>query len=488
MDEKTIKVIPPNVTPQSNVPNRPATPAPQQPINRPPVQAAGNAQNALLKPGQPGTVQKKRIITGVLAAGGLLGGAILLTGHTNPDPAIDVTPAPGSPATAPTATPNKMVSMTTDHPVCDVLFDDLSPEDAKEVARAEVGPLGIYSHRGRLEVTATEEEIASLTPEERATYLGGIVTHEITGTNVDVTGREMEVHIPGMETYGRVLEHKDGSVYWQDMDGNGTDFENVRKEVIVDQETGEPLINPATGKELFQYVRTDPETGERTPFSFSAILKNVDQGRIDVSIYPSNVEIADDGQVVVPNSDTPIEPIDTGTYLTGNGYAGWDTDGDGIIDNYDYDNNDYVHRQDMDDPIIENDMHSPEVDIRTPREIAMEKAQEMADEAGIDVNKIKLHETDDGGFDYKVKGDGGKLKGHLTVDELRPLSNEEDGGNSEAEVDLPLEDDQPDLEPIYEPLPPEEPDTYMANNDTKPYWEDPDVASPCGGGDETSMD
>jgi hypothetical protein len=499
MDEKT-KVIPTNVNPQSNAAQRPATPASQQPINRPPVSPV-NAQNSLLKPGQPGTVQKKRIITGVLAAGGLLGGAFLLSGLRNPDEPVsgEVGKLAGAASTAsdgPTVSTSKMVSVTTDHPVSDVLVDDLPFDDARDVARAEVGGLAIFSHQGRLHSTATDEEITSLTPDERAQYLQGIVTHEISGTNVDVTGREMEVNVAGMETFGRMMEHKDGSVYWQDMDGNGIDFENVRKEVIVDQETGEPLINSATGKELFQYVRTDPDTGERTLFSPSAILQNVDQGRIDVSIYPSNVEIADDGQVVVPNSNTPVEPIDTGTYLAGNGYAGWDTDGDGIIDNYDYDNNDYVQREGTYDPSLEDDIQPAEVDTRTNREIAMEKAQEMAAERGIDVNKIKLHETDDGGFDYKIKGDGGKQTGHFSPDELKhenenapdtpindatdtdpenvefrnTLANPSTTNSNPADVPhQPEENDQPDDEPIYESTESDQSKNYRANNAAKPY-------------------
>jgi hypothetical protein len=426
MDEKT-RVIPTNVNPQSNAANRPATPGPQQPVNRPAVQPAVNAQNSLLKPGQPGTIQKKRVITGFLAVGGLLGGAFLVSGLKNPDETLSEGPGQlaGTPSTAfdePTASTSKMVSITTDHPVCDVLVDDLSPEDAKEVARAEVGPFGIYSHRGRLEATATEEEVASLTPEQRADYLSGIVTHEISGINVNTTGREMEVHVAGMESYGSILDHADGTVYCLDMDGNASFLENVSSEVIVDQETGEPLINPVTGNELFQHVRTDPVSGEQTLYSPSAILQNVAQGRIDVSMYSSNVEIVD-GQVVLVESHTPIEPTSQGTYLIiDDGGAGWDTDGDGEIDNWEYSTtiNGEVSYPVGDEPnLLDSSQLNTEVDLRTDREIAMEKVQTMAEDKGIDVNKIRLHESDDGGFDYKIKGDDGKLKGHLSAEDLR---------------------------------------------------------------------
>lgn len=430
MDEKT-RVIPTSLNQQGNAtPNKATTPStpPQPAVNRGPSSPSSAAVNKVFQPGETGTVQKKRIITGLITGGTLLGLGILTTSFMQKED-VEVPMDQSNVSEPESATAEhsaaRRVSITTDHPVSDLMLDDLDLKDAREVAREDLGSYGIFPYRGQLQATATEEEVQEMTPGQRADYLKGIVTHDITNETVNIDGRELEVKVAGMHDFGKVVNHDDGTFYWYDKEGNSTVLENVSE-----NENG-------------QLVRTDPDTGEVTPFNPSLILKNVDEGVIDVAMYPSNVDIVNSSDIVLPGSDTPAVPVDTGTYLVGvdddgNSIAGWDTDGDGDIDvlAYQYPTSSTVEpttvaaddHQDVDpngsfSNGTEDNTNDPEPTSQTNRQLAEETVRHLADEAGIEVDKIKLHETGDGGFDYKVKGDGGKLKGHLSTEDLTAADN-----------------------------------------------------------------
>ncbi len=411
-DEKT-KIIPQNLVNQQ----RPAPPAGQPAVPKTPFGS--------FLPGQDkSAIQKKKIISGLVIGGGILAGGLLLTSFIQPGDET-TEPAEGNAVGGAGGTVPAVIS--TSLPVSGLVADDLSFEDARDLARAEIGADGLFTHQGIIYTTKTEEEMELLTPEERESFMRDVVVepNTIAGTEVDVDGQIMEVKFPLMERYAEVLVDEDGHAYSRDRDGNVNLLDNVAE----DETTG-------------GLYRTDPETGEVTQFNPTAILQNVDEGRIDISIYPSDVEITDSGEVMW--QEQPVEPIDTGSYITtynadGSWTAGYDYDGDGVIDQ-----------------AIENSWDTTDADLivdepKSEADLLNERIAQIADEAGIDdVRKIKIHETEDG-FKVKIKGeDGEKIKLTISHDELQEhASHDTDTHTSSGEAHDSNSGTQPEHDNSY---------------------------------------
>ncbi len=346
--------------------------------------------------------QKKRIVPGLLTAGGLLAGGIALTSFQTA-PGTEAVVEGGQPAA-------KMPAViSTSHPVSELVADDLSFEEARDLAREEVGPFGLFTYKGTVNVTRSEAEMDQMTAQEKEAFMQDVVVdhNQTGGTEIDVNGKMMNIEFPLMDRYLEVLTDEDGNAYTRDINGTVNLLDNVSKD---------PLTN--------QLVRTDIETGEVTQFNPTAILQNVDEGRIDVSIYPSDVEITDNGEILMSGGVAAEPMADFGWMIDEAGDWGYDYDGDGVIDVYDQE----LYATTDDEPTVTS--AAVEEMPRTDSELLEERIQEIADEAGIDdVRKIKIKDTEDG-WDIKIKGeDGEKVKMHVTKEELGATGIEdEDGG------------------------------------------------------------
>ena len=402
-DEQTKLIPQPPANPQNIQPPKPA-----QVMNRPapipnpvPVSTAANAAvnplstqaksslNSLFSGNQEDKQpQKRRIVPGLLIGGGLLGGIALTsfmmseeTDSVAEESAGDVegTQAAGSTSTSPAV-------VTTTHPVSDIIADDLPLEDAREIARAEVGSLGLFKHQGVIHTTTTEEEVAAMAPEEVEAFLGGLNIAPVVNTTFEesLEINPVEVEIPLMEDVFKITKHTDGTFYLLDKNGNSEYLENVSED--------------AYG----QMVRTDPETGEVTAFHPTAILNNVNEGVVDISIYPSDVEIAYNGEIIIGNE--PVEPIITGCF-------GFD-DNQILVEDTDIETLDYPQVVIAEETVSESEPLSES-------EMLNIKLGEIAKSAGIDdLRKMKVRETDEG-YHIKIKGENGeKVKTFLSKEEL----------------------------------------------------------------------
>ena len=320
--------------------------------------------------------QKKRILPGLLATGGLLAGGLLLTSFQTAGDSKESTPenAASTPAV-----------ITTSHPVSELVADDLSLEEARELAREEVGPRGLFTHKGIIHVTSTQDEMDRMTPQEKETFMKDVVAenNHTGGTETDVHGKVMNLEFPLMDKYLEVLTDEDGHAYTRDVNGNVNLLDNVTKDPFTDQ-----------------LIRTDAETGEITQFNPTAILQNVDEGRIDVSIYPTDVEITNTGEILLPGGGAAESIVSTACVIDDSGI--WD---------YDFDDDFFAAA-------------TPKSDA----ELLDERIAQIADEAGIDdIKKIKVNETDDG-WNVKIKGDDGeKVKMHVSREDLDGTGDSEDG-------------------------------------------------------------
>lgn len=345
--------------------------------------------------------QKKRIVPGLLTAGGLLAGGIALS-------SFQIAPDTEEPVEGDEAAGKMPAVISTSHPVSEVVADDLSFEEARDLAREEVGHKGLFTYKGVVNVTTTEAEMDQMTASEKEAFMQDVVVehNQVGGTEVDINGQLMQIEFPLMDRYLEVLTDEDGNAYTRDINGTVNLLENVSKD---------PFTN--------QLIRTDIETGEVTQFNPTAILQNVDEGRVDVSIYPSDVEITDNGEILVPGGSTAESMVSFGWMIDEAGEWGYDYDGDGVIDLYEHE----LYATTDDEPAVTNTNA-----VETPRsdsDLLEERIQEIADEAGIDdVTKIKIKDTEDG-WDIKIKGDDGeKVKMHVTKEELGATGIEGDGG------------------------------------------------------------
>ena len=426
------------------------------------------------------TPQKKRILPGMLATGGLLGGSILLSSFQAAQEAT-----PGTESTGETAGKVGAV-VSTGLPVSELVADDLSFEEARDLAREEVGSRGLFTHKGTINLTTTEAELEQMTEAEKEALQSDITVEPnvTSGDEIEVDGRIMNIEFPLMDKYMEIVTDKNGHAFTKDIDGNVHELENVTKD---------PFTN--------QLIRTDAETGEVTQFNPSVILQNVDEGRIDVSIYPSDVEITDNGEILYVGGE-PAEPlVSSGWMIDEAGDWGYDYDGDGMIDLYEDEllttdeepstqetetvtatneepvsDNENIQQStdDYDDDGIrkikihetEDGMnikikgdHGEKIKLNLDKdsvynndpELLSDRIQQIADEAGIeDIRKIKVNETEDG-FNIKIKGeDGEKIKMHLSNEELENGYNEDGSG----ETDLSDSYDEPAQEGSdYEEMP-----------------------------------
>ncbi len=353
--------------------------------------------------------QKKRIVPGLLAAGGLLAGGIALSSFQTASGTEEVVEGGQAAGRLPAV-------ISTSHPVSEIVADDLSFEEARDLAREEVGSSGLFTYKGVVNVTCTEAEMDRMTAQEKEAFMQDVVVdhNQVGGTEINVNGKMMNIEFPLMDRYLEVLTDEDGNVFTRDINGNVNLLDNVSKD---------PFTN--------QLIRTDNETGEVTQFNPTAILQNVDEGRIDVSIYPSDVDITDNGEILMLGGGVAEPMVDFGWMVDEAGDWGYDYDGDGIIDFYGDElyatADDELSVTTDDDPSVTNAV--VEEMPRSDSELLEERIQQIADEAGIDdVRKIKIKDTEDG-WDIKIKGeDGEKIKTHVTKDELGSTGLQDEGG------------------------------------------------------------
>ena len=422
VDEKT-RVIPQGVV------NNAARPA--QPLGGPPPQAQASAAvppprppfGSTLQNQEKGAVEKRRILPGLLIGGGLLAGGLALTSFMSSPSEEEALPAAdalgavsggGIGGTVPAV-------VSTSLPVSELVADDLSFEEARDLARTEVGERGLFTYQGGVHTTMTDTEMEALTPEQREAFMRDVTVapNTVSGTEVDVDGKIMEVKFPLMERHTEILVDEDGHAYSRDHTGQVNLLDNVTED-------------PITG----ELHRTDPETGEITQFNPTAILQNVDEGKIDISIYPSDVEVTNDGELLFTGE--PLEPIGASSYVTnynddGTWTAGWDYDGDGMVDSPVENSWDLT----AEEPSLPAE---PISEVETPKseaELLNDRIKEIAEDAGIDdIRKIKVHESGDG-FDIKIKGeDGEKIKMHLSKDDLTTTDNHQSEDNTRSTADL----------------------------------------------------
>ena len=392
----------------ANVVNRP-TPMPAPAPVKPAAPAAINPLAAPLKPPFsslfPGSSedkqpQKRRIVPGLLIGGALAGLGIIGLTSLIPGPTPDVAPVVDGNQASDTSSTSPAV-VTTTHPVSDVIADDLPLEDAREIARAEVGSLGLFKHQGVIHTTTTEEEIAAMAPEEVEAFLGGLNVAPVVNATVEesLDINPVEVEIPLMEDVFKVTKHPDGTFYLLDKSGNSEFLENVSED--------------AYG----QMVRTDPETGEITAFHPTAILTDVNNGVVDISIYPSDVEIAYNGEIILGNE--PVEPIMHDYY----NYTIYDSE-TGSYSDLTSQEDPYADTLDYSESVTTEETVS-EPELLSESEMLNIKLGEIAKSAGIDdLRKIKVRETDEG-YKIKIKGeDGEKVKTFLSKEELASSAEE----------------------------------------------------------------
>ncbi|MCU7549847.1 hypothetical protein OCK74_12015 [Chitinophagaceae bacterium LB-8] len=464
-DERTMAVSAPSMVqqyvPKSNQPpSSPITAVPQNPFFE-------------LSKSDEKKIQKKRILSGVIAGGALLGSALLTSSFLKKKKDGDVlTPVvPTETGATDLSTSNgsgqqKQVVVSTNHKVSDIPTDDLSQEQAREVAKADIGE-GFFKHQGVIFSTITENEWLAMSDQEKAEFLNGFTINDNPHAEEPIIIGDQEYSLvypmlSEIEDMKILRDNETGDIYYADTQNNIHYLDNVSQNQYGD------------------LVRTDPVTGEVTQFNPSVILENVNDGRIDVSIYPSDVEII--------NDQTPIEQATwlSTSYEEANGEyntvtSGWDIDGDGIVDKVQQIVNEYpdgtvilcddMGQEIINDPFIPTELpvdpSNPVADpvaaeqtdfepakdplASTPatgtsesseQDILNEKIRAAAQEAGIDgINKIKVHETDDG-FDVKVKGeDGEKFKVHFNHDDLQHY-----GANNPA-TDQYLQKEGEDLDP-----------------------------------------
>ena len=335
--------------------------------------------------------QKKRIVPGLLVTGGLLAGGILLSSFQSPESAAETEPVGEAAGTIGAV-------LSTSHPVSELVADDLSFEEARDLARAEVGAGGLFTYKGVVNVTRTEAEMDLMTAAEKEAFMQDVVVEQnkLAGTSIDVNGKLMNMEFPLMDRYMEILTDEGGNAFSRDINGNVNLLDNVTKD---------PFTN--------QLIRTDAETGEITQFNPSVILQNVDEGRIDVSIYPSDVEITDNGEILMSGGVVAEPMVDFGWMIDEAGDWGYDYDGDGVIDFYE--------EEIFETTAEENLSTASETESipMTEQELQDERMQQIGDDAGIDdIRKIKVTETNDGS-NIKIKGmDGEKIKMNLDNDGL----------------------------------------------------------------------
>ena len=337
----------------------------------------------------------------MVATGGLLAGGILLSSFQTPETAG----AAGEVGAEAGAVIPAVLS--TSHPVSELLADDLSFEEARDLAREEIGSHGLFTYKGVVNVTTTEMEMDQMTAAEKEAFMQDVFVEQnmAAGTEIDVNGKLMNIEFPLMDKYLEILTDEDGHAYTRDINGNVNLLDNVSKD---------PFTN--------QLIRTDNETGEVTQFNPTAILQNVDEGRIDVSIYPSDVVITDDGEILFAGGETAESMASAGWMLDESGDWGYDFEGDGVIDLYE----DEIYGKN-EEPLATNTVETEET-AKTEQELLDEQIEDIADYAGIDeIRKVKVNETEDG-FNIKIKGeDGEKIKINETEDSLNIKIKGEDG-------------------------------------------------------------
>lgn len=319
------------------------------------------------------------------------------------------------------ATNNGRILLNTELPISTKHNDEIPFEDAKALAREEMGEDGFFIHGGKIHPTMNEDEWNSKTPEGREDYL-----KQINAT--PQPERPLEIEIP--EAHGGTAQvvlpilsenlrmsfahDSNGDVFYIDNQGNSTTLSNFSVD-----ENGSLL-------------RTDPETGEINYVAPSAIFEEInDYGSVHVtSIIPDIINPIDEGIYM-------LGPVQEWDYVTnepreGQGW-GWDTTGDGSIDRIDHSMS--VAWQDPGpDPIVEPiyiGQPMAEIDpveptpepVKTDSELLQSRIAEIAKDAGIeDITKIKIHETDEG-WSVKIKGDDGeKVITGISREELHGLT------------------------------------------------------------------
>jgi len=426
-DEKT-KVIPVN-QPASN----------QQAVAKP-ATPSGASLSAAVKAHQPnafasyfkkGNTKAKRTIMAGAIGGGLLVSFLALTSFKKKSEDEVVTETPGS-STASSEEPiieeGEVVTINTGHEVYTVVHDELSLEEAREVAREDIGPEGLFMHKSELHLARTNDEWNGLPEEEKLEYINSI--------NVTPPPEDDVVTIP-VDVNGVMTDLKMDPLHRGDLWQFG--YDDSGHSFLIPQ--GRPAValhNISRGEDGI-YYRTDPVTNEMKVFSMEEIFEQIDQkGTVEVEVLvPGIDEPVVEGTYMygyvdgVSLSGTPDDPTDYD--LTGPIYGygwGWDTDGDGDIDKLDSEVTDEPDPALMPEEIVtepamvtvDENIQSGNIESpKTDQELLQERIAEIAKNEGIDdLKKIKIHKNDDGSYDVKMKDhDGDKVKTTISLEDLQ---------------------------------------------------------------------
>ena len=384
VDEKTMVIS------SINSPAKPQ-PSPQpiqgaRPVNAPPQNQQNPIKTVTSQPpvtsyfkDKDGKTSAKRTIIASAIGGSLLVGILALTGFAKkdenkiPHPIPKDTP-PSSPQTNHSSDANEtikegsVVGINTGLDVFTKLNDDKSLDDAREIARAELGSNALFIHNGELHPTMNNEEWNSQTPEQTLDFINKI--------NVTTPSNEEAVTIP-VEVNGETVNVVLDPLHKTDMFQMGND-DSGHVFCIPNGREAVELNNVIVGEDG-NYLRVDPNNGEVEHFKIEEIFKQIDDtGKVSVD-------------VIIPGQDNPI-----------------------IIENNNLINN---------PPIINEPLQIQ----KTDTELLHEKELQIAKDAGIDdITKIKTHLNDDGSYDIKIKGDDGeKIKTHITLDDLHQVQHQQ---------------------------------------------------------------
>ncbi len=272
-----------------------------------------------------GNTKAKRTIIGGTVGGALLAG--LLSLKSSPpiieDNAQPVKPEPETPV----MDEGDVVMINTGHEVYTGVHDDLSMEEAREMAREHVGPEGLFLHRGEWHTAITNEEWSNITEEERLDYINNLVVtpaSESVTVTAEIDGRLVNLHIDPV--------HR-GELIQSGWDDDGLFY------IIPNDSPAFVMHNIVHGEDNINY-RVDPTTGERTVFDMVEIFHRLDEnGAVNLQTFiPDTDQPVSEGNYIYGaiNNTGGEEEVSEGTWQQS---WGWDTNLDGTIDRPDPDQN-----------------------------------------------------------------------------------------------------------------------------------------------------
>lgn len=427
-------------------------------------------------PGENKTT-KKTLIAGAIGLS-VLGGAIALMASSDKGGEM----LPGLPAAAGGtigAAPDQKVVLSTGHEVYEKNNDDLTYEEALQDAKEHIGSDGFFEYKGHTYSTTTNEEWLQKTEDEKVAFLDKVNVGHIPGdpvtVQIDGEEKQLTVDLPMLHTdHELLIAHDDDNHVF-----------------LLDKTTGENTALPNMSvNEFGSLERTDPVTGEVSTVNPTMIMQEInDGGAVDIKVeIPDIIGYAYEATFLSQWIDTDGDGIGDQQIF------GWDTDGDGAMDVVD--DGDGVYNDLFDTTTVTDYskyLNPEEVvvgtladDTPSLHDMAMDKAHQLAEDAGMDdIKKIKIHESGDG-VDIKVKDeDGEKIKVHMSREELladhashhsEPVVEgiAQPGDTQEGVVNGEVLDTQPLVAPQVDDA---SPDTQASGDDISLFAQD-DTADP----------